>query len=248
MKENPYKHKYFSILGDSISTFEGLSEPKNAVYYNRDKKLESGVHTYLGTWFGQVIEHFEGELLVNHSFSGSKVCKDSFYDYPSHACSKERTSSLGKDGIAPDVIMVYMGTNDWGAGVQVNPNPNVKTDEEDLTIFSIAYQKMLERLKTNYPNAEIWCMTLPIAACWSRENYAFPYCIEGRHIEEYCEAICKSAKRFGCRLIDLYHWEEPYDTMDGAHPNASGMRTIANAVIAAAEKNMELDDNKENRC
>lgn len=236
MKENPYKHKYFSILGDSISTFEGLSEPKNAVYYDRDKKLESGVYAYLGTWFGQVIDHFEGELLVNNSFSGSKVCKDPFYDYPSYACSDERTSALGKDGIDPDVIMVYMGTNDWGAGVRVTPNGNVKTDEQDITIFSIAYQKMLEKLKAKYPNAEIWCMTLPIATCLSRENYTFSYCYGGRHIEEYCEAIRASAKRFGCKLIDLYAWKEPYDTMEGAHPNASGMRTIANAVIAAVEQ------------
>ena len=34
-----YKNKYFSILGDSISTFEGYSQPENAVHYTLAKKM-----------------------------------------------------------------------------------------------------------------------------------------------------------------------------------------------------------------
>jgi len=233
MMEKPYKHKYFSILGDSISTFEGLSEPKTAVYYDKDKKLSHGVYTYMDTWWGQVIERFEGELLVNNSFSGSKVVKDPFCEYPSYACNDERTSSLDKDGISPDVIMVYMGTNDWGAGVKVTPNANVKVNHQDITIFSIAYQTMLEKLQANYPDAEIWCMTLP--RCVRKDGVAYSSHPAGREIEEYCQVIRDCAERFGCRLVDLYRAVETYDSKDGAHPNGNGMRTIANAVIHEIE-------------
>ena len=65
-----YKGKRFSVLGDSISTFDGYSEPDYAVFYDITHKLESGVLGPADTWWGRVIEHFGGELLVNNSFSG----------------------------------------------------------------------------------------------------------------------------------------------------------------------------------
>ena len=227
-----YKDKYFSILGDSISTFEGYTEPKDAVYYDKAKKIETGVLTLTDTWWGMVIESLGGKLLVNNSWSGSTVCSHSAYEVPSYACSAERTSSLYKDGITPSVIIVYMGTNDWGMGLRVTDDKETST-----TVFSVAYREMLDRLKNNYPTAEIWCLTLPISKCVSRGNFAFPYYCSGRHILEYCEAICKIAKEKECRIIDLYSYGELHDTIDFFHPNRRGMKALANAVLDALHNN-----------
>ena len=60
---------------------------------------------------------------------------------------------------------------------------------------------------------------------------SFPYCFGGRHIEEYCKIIRGCAEKYGCRLIDLYKYVTPFDTIDGSHPNAKGMKTIADAII-----------------
>ena len=231
-----YNNKHFSILGDSISTFEGISEPKGGVYYTTERKIASGVVTVLDTWWGQVVEQLGGKLLVNDSWSGSTVCWNPQYQVPSYGCSDERTSSLGKNGITPDVIIVFMGINDWGNGFQVVGNGNVKADEKDCALFSNAYRIMLEKLRVHYPKAEIWCMTLPISSCSAREGFAFPYYYAGRHIVEYCDAIREVAQQDNCRVIDLYNHSEPYDTLDGFHPNASGMRTIARAVITAVKE------------
>lgn len=229
-----YKNKYFSVLGDSISTFEGYSTPKEAVFYDREHKLAASIISPTQTWWGQVIERLGGTLLVNDSWSGSTVYRNPEYQVPSYACSDERTSSLHKNGIFPDVILVFMGTNDWGTGVQVTENG--KRTADNCAIFSNAYRVMLEKLKKNYPNAEIWCMTLPISRCSARENFAFPYYFGGRHISEYNQAICACAKELNCRVIDLYSYRERHDTMDTFHPNASGMATIANAVIEALDE------------
>lgn len=228
---NNYKNKYFSILGDSISTLEGYSEPKYAVYYDTARKISSGVLTLSDTWWGQVVEGLGGELLVNNSWSGSTVCSNPLYEVPSYGCSDKRTAALGKDGILPDVIMLFMGTNDWGLGIRVSNDRFVKGNENNTEIFSVAYRKTLEKLKKNYPEAEIWCMTLPISRCSLKENFQFPYYYGGRHISEYCEAIRACAAQYDCRVVDLYRHIEPYDTVDGFHPNASGMKTLANAVI-----------------
>ena len=70
-----YQNKYFSILGDSMSTLEGYSQPRHAAFYDTARKFESGVLRPSDTWWGMVIEHFGGRLLVNHSVSGSMVCR-----------------------------------------------------------------------------------------------------------------------------------------------------------------------------
>lgn len=226
-----YRNKLFSILGDSISTFEGVSVPANAVYYDQARKLSSGVATPQETWWGQVIAALGGELLVNNAFSGSTVCWHPLYEHPTYGCSDERTASLGKDGRTPDVILVYLGTNDWGCGLRVYRDERYDPVADSPALFFPAYQQMLEKIRGNYPNAEIWCFTFPTSRCSAKPNFAFPYCYGGRHISEYCDVVRLCAKEHGCRVIDLYHSSAPYDTVDGFHPTASGMKTIADAVI-----------------
>ena len=223
---NDYQGKDFSILGDSISTLERYSVPEHAAYYTHSNCLTTGVFIPSDTWWGQIIDALDGRLLVNDSFAGSTVCFHPKYKIPSYAASEERTSNLDKHGHHPDVIMIFMGTNDWGKGTEIP-----STDENDLTRFSSAYQKMLDRIKKNYPKAELWCFTLPVSTYSKRKDFRFPYCYGGTHIEKYCEAIRVCAKVSGTRLIDLYEAAEPYDTVDKFHPTAEGMQTIAKAVL-----------------
>lgn len=221
-----YKDKYFSILGDSISTLAGFNPPDYAVFYDREKMCIADVLSPHDTWWGMVIDELDGRLLVNDSFSGSMVVKHRACEIESYGCSDARTGALAKNGQAPDVIMVYLGTNDWGCGVQVVP----ERGETGLHIFSVAYDAMLAKLGANYPDAEIWCMTL-MESMWSEEpRFVFPYRTGGRHIKEYNEAIRDCCARAGCRLIDLWA-SEPYDTIDGFHPTVGGMKTIAGAVL-----------------
>ena len=78
---------------------------------------------------------------------------------------------------------------------------------------------------------EIWCLTLPVSAPSKHESCRFPYCYGGTHIREYCQIIADCASKVGARVIDLYHHAEPYDTIDGFHPTAKGMQTLARAIL-----------------
>ena len=224
-----FQNKKISILGDSISTLEGYSLPEDATFYHGIHKLEADVFHPEDTWWGQVAEALGGEILVNQSFSGSLVCKHPRFDFPSYGCSDERTAALGRNGQVPDVIMVYMGTNDWGAGMKTTPV--IPAHEKDLAVFSVAYSAMLSKLRRNYPEAEILCMTLAVSFCSRMEDFTFPYRICGRHIEDYCAVIRACAEANGCRLVELYDPDEPYDTIDGFHPDRKGMDTLAARVI-----------------
>ena len=235
MNNNLYKNKYFSVLGDSISTLEWYSMPEYASYYDTEKKLLSGVFTPKYTWWGQTAEHFGGEILINNSFAGSTVCKRACCEIPSYGCSDERTSSLHRGDIAPNVIMVFMGMNDWGYGIA--PTSTQERQKEELSVFSTAYTAMLKKLRKNYPKAELWCFTLPVGK--RKDGEEFPYCYGGRHIEEYCNVIRDCAALFGCRLIDLYRFSAPYSSLDGFHPDADGMKTLAEAIILQIESEVQ---------
>lgn len=77
-------------------------------------------------WRGQVISCCGGELLVNNSWSCSRVTKLPNRDslFPS-GCSDERTNGLHIGSLKPDVIIVYLGTNDWVRGVEVSVSPTL---------------------------------------------------------------------------------------------------------------------------
>lgn len=215
-------NKYFSVLGDSISTLAGYHPPECEAFYQSDVCYYTSVFRFMDTWWGQVIDRFGGMLLVNHSWAGSTVCKLPAFEIPSYACSDERTGALAREGILPDVILVYMGTNDRGYGLRVTSE-----DTADLSVFSNAYTAMLKKLKKNYPQAEIWCCTLYATGSWALYG--------GTREDAYSQAIRLCAKREGCYLAELAGRLSPTDLPDGIHPNAHGMRCIADAVIHAME-------------
>ena len=229
---DPIKKKY-SILGDSISTFAGYSEPEGAEFYDTEKKLAAGIYSHRDTWWGRVIQALDGELLVNNAISGSTVCGGPRYEYPSYACSDERTSALAKGGVDPDVIFAYIGTNDWGRATPIREEEARDSEERDPECFVLpAYERMLEKLKRNYPSAVIYCFTPARSRFSKSETFSFPYAYRGRHIEDYVKVIRASAAKYGCRLVDLYRYAEPYETIDGFHPDAEGMETLAKAVLS----------------
>lgn len=229
--KNRYFGKQFSILGDSISTLYGYNPKGYNVFYSGDNCEKSGVREMADTWWEQVISFFGGELLVNNSWSGSRVTKLPGRNglFPS-ACSDERTSSLHIDSVTPDVIIVYLGTNDWAFGANTGNDTRI-LGEDDNELFDLAYNNMLKRLKTNYPHSEIWCCTLSETFMSKNPDFTFPHKYSGTHIEEYNEIIRKISFRNKCKLIDLYRCRMPYDSIDGTHPTSKGMSTIATVVI-----------------
>ena len=229
-----YCGKLFSVLGDSISTLCGYSIPEDAVFYESVRRLDADVFLPEDTWWGAVIERLGGRLAVNNSYSGSMVCKHPDCLIPSYGCSEERTSGLHREELVPDVIMVFMGVNDWGRGMK--PLPELDTEADDLKVFSVAYERMLRGLRKSYPLAEVYCLTLPSCVCSRREDFVFPYSFGGIHIEKYCSAIRATADACGCRVVDLYSDAEPCDTLEGFHPNRVGMMSIADAVLCEMQK------------
>lgn len=57
-KKNKYFGKRVSIIGDSISTFEGYNPQGFAVFYNEEKQQQAGIANVTDTWWQTVIDFF----------------------------------------------------------------------------------------------------------------------------------------------------------------------------------------------
>lgn len=206
-----------SILGDSISTYEGYNPYGYEVYYKADAAYENGITSVNDTWWWQVIDSLDGELCVNNSFSGSFL-SDGF---AMSGCCEGRCSFLHKGDDKPDIILVYMGTNDRGYGVEIGLDK-----PDNLQCFYGGYRAMLRRLKRNYPLAKIVCSTLPIG--YKRDYKNVPTAPEVLEtVERYNEAIRLAVREEGCLLADSALSGERYETLDFCHPTAQGHNTLA---------------------
>lgn len=209
------KGKRLSILGDSVSTYQGVSDDTSAnstLYYNpyfyRDPyPLES-------TYWHILISELGLELCVNNSWSGGLL---SGRDDPDSGVN--RADRLSKDnGESPDIIIVFMGLNDVGHGI-------------DESVFAADYEKALSRIKKNHPNAYVCCINLPDRDISMK-----------RKTELFNSAIESAAKTMGDKFFvaDLFHSRLNNDfyymnTIDGLHPDPDGMRFIANIVKDAIQ-------------
>lgn len=229
---NKYCGRQFSILGDSISTLTGYNPKGYKVFYGGENCEKSAIKEMKDTWWGKVIDFFGGELLVNNSWSGSRVTRLPNNDglFPS-GCSDERTGRLHINSVNPDVIIVFLGVNDWGFDADICYTDYILYDNFHCASFDFAYSQMLSKIKTNYPEAEIWCCTLSTTFMSSKPSFEFPYMHGGKHIEKYNQIIKDTADMHKCKVIDLYDYHTPYDSIDGIHPNANGMNTLATLVI-----------------
>ena len=233
MDKMKYKDKYFSIMGDSISTYEGVSPSWYNTFYTAERKCEADLLSPDDTWWGIVINTLGGKLFVDNAWSGSLVGKHPQCEIESYGASDERTAFLGENGISPDVVMVYIGTNDWGWNMPIDPEEG---HEEDVGVFKPAYRMMLRKIRRNYPSAEIWCFTLTNSDRMSDSGFSLPFTKDGRPLTEYCRAIRECAAEEGCRLVDIYRASPGYESMDDLHPDKKGMRTLADCVLEELAK------------
>ncbi|MDO5147244.1 MAG: SGNH/GDSL hydrolase family protein [Eubacteriales bacterium] len=217
MKE---KRKRYSVYGDSISTFAGIS-PAGGVFYDGWDGSRSGVLCPEDTWWMQVILASGGLLGSNNSYSGSMVSGGELLS----GTSWERLRALGERG-TPDVILVNMGANDWGFGIPP-------------TEFEYEYRRMLQRMKKLYPEAVIYCATL--AEGEKPEDEIAFFNAEGvlsRRI--YSEKICKVSGEENVRLADIAKYGRSYGTIDGIHPNKRGMKTLADLWLREMREDRRL--------
>lgn len=183
-----------SFIGDSITTYQGVSNSTsynstiggNAVYYGRTSHAHYAEFADVklnDTWWMQTINTLGMELCVNNSWSGSRIINltsgstatsITMADIGSQGSAGyyTRCKNLHNDttGKKPDIVVVFLGTNDIGSRQTTSKMYGVRTlsavDSNYTNTAWVpttvvgAYAGMIRRIAANYPNAEIYCCTV----------------------------------------------------------------------------------------
>ena len=230
------KDKTLSILGDSISTYEEWIPDEYVCFF----PMYGEVSDVDKTWWKMFMDDAAMQFCANSSSAGSTCVGDSLsVDDPKFACSNYRIDDLiGKGGAYPDVIIIYMGTNDCLTNVPIGENDGTQfVDEGVIENFSDAYTLILDKLESQYPGAQIYCCTLTQIGSWGSGDKPFVTFVnsEGLTSEDYSRQIETIASNRGLTAIDLYNCGITEKNMhkyvtDGVHLNAEGMKLICDAV------------------
>ena len=212
-----YTGKKLSVLGDSISTFKGVTVDDPNTFYGRMMCEKGGFAGVQDTWWARTAAALGCTVEKVNAYSGS--CIADGYGLGRGACTPERIGNLG----APDVILIFMGANDMGFDVP----------EET---FREACEKLHAGLRVAYPQADIYAGTLingvkvlPDEPYFMGEDPTEP-------VEPFSSVIRDSAARNGVKVVDLAASGVVYDAIDGAHPTAKGMQQLAQLWLQGIQR------------
>ena len=242
------KTKRISVIGDSISSFDGYNPEGYDAYYPTTTCRTFCVRDMY--WYRLAYDYMQDAILdVNIAFSGSLVTYNgNWKNFPSRYILRK---GMGN----PDIILLWGGTNDYTANkilygsttcqeatsapstsdlgavfATVDAATTMDKAEalSDLTFFE-AYIKLVKMMTLQYPEVKI-------------------VLIIGEHfsvgMKETIEAIAEHYPN-NCRTVDLLSingfdgittnpdWRPIGKCMDGArnlHPNEAGMEFIANKI------------------
>lgn len=215
--------KTFSIIGDSISTFQGANPDGYTLFYNEERLERSGMLTPNDTWWAHVVRALGGEVMAVDAWSGSMVEGAGF---PAASSMDRARAVLGPakqalvdaglsdaalleaDGTEPDVILSFIGINDFGWGGAraqaagrshaMPPCTDVSNIPETVPgaapanaakLFGQAYEQMLRNLHEVAPRAQIYAISLLPGRTEGLPYPEFAYRLRGIHLDEYNAAI-----------------------------------------------------------
>ena len=212
--------KRLSILGDSISTYQDISNNPtyhSTLYYN--PYFYRPPFPVEKTYWHRLMDVFGFTLCVNNSWSGGNL---SGVDDADSGVNRVRYLS-NNHGEDPDIIIVFMGANDVGRGIHID-------------VFSADYESVLKTIKSQYPYARVCCVNLP------DRDTALKTRTKCYNLAIY-EAVKNAGENFF--VADLFHSRLNNDfyymnTVDGLHPDEDGMKYIAEMIEQAIRQQLQL--------
>lgn len=203
--EAKIENAYVSILGDSISAFEGYIPTGFTPCYVYTR--QNGILTANQMWWKILQNEIKFKLGVVNAYAGTCVMKK--YG----GWSTENTARLEKstpsNKINPDVMIIYMGNND------------ALVEGLDINDFETSYKNMLSNIYRIYPDIQLFLTSLSYHTKESQYEI----------FDKANEVIFKISTEYNLPIIDLREVYKEEGLYDSIHPNIVGMQRIADAAI-----------------
>lgn len=200
----------FSVLGDSISTFAGTSEPDFRVHYPAPG---CDVGKVEDLWWAIFARRTGWRLVCNDSFSGARVSPTGKFPAWTSFVSDRRIALL--EG---DAVIVFGGTNDLGMLQYTIP----------LATFADAYRLLIGKVRSRLPHAKLYFCT-PLRRLREGMDEPNPLGWTQRQLQDTVRTLVREAaeKDAAVHLFDLATIPVEGLLSDGLHPNRKGMQAIA---------------------
>ena len=244
-----------SILGDSISTYDGfLSGSPVRPHYPR-----GDVQDVTQTWWHPLIykKMSNATLEGNYAYSGSQVARATYPGYSQTTWyGQSFIEKYLRDGCGnPDVVFIFGGTNDYmhkDTGIcpdapdviynttytapesvleQIVSNTDAAVGRADIAAlpdqnFSCAYAKLLRLVKYDHPDAVVVCIVGDILT------------------EAVQKSILYIAGHYNCPVVDFFAANGYNDVVnvpkiDNVHPTSEGMAYICNKIYTETKAYIE---------
>ena len=286
--DNPFKGLTISVMGDSISTYTGWSDanpitdpsctnrygeayygPVGGDFHNTELLVED-------TWWHQAATELGSEILMSNAGNSTGLF---IAEYPNNAAwelylkemlaYKSRPYYLGTEEHDPDIIALYIGSNElarYKNAAQLGSVAAIDFDKlivdngdgtytyADPSTIAEAYCILIHKVQVTYPNAEIYCFApVPSAGGYlSTVNTRFAKTVP------FNKMVKDVAKYNGCHVVDLVDAFDLDPDGDGKvvqedferfqsyfhndpHPNAEGFDVITDAFVDAVRKNSKFN-------
>ena len=227
-----FKGLSFSVMGDSISSYTGEISSGNTPYYTGNN---AGVYSPNEMWYNVVGRILGMTADTINGYSGSLVTSG-IRDGITPSSDATRCSDLGTN---PNIIIIAMGVNDYSYSAPIGDWDGTINHADDTTTYRTAYATMLKRIKSNYPNALIVCVTPFFTQRGINNGTTYVNSIT-LTCYDYVKATKDVAEIMGCCVIDGWnigfnrHNYYPQYCSDSdttpAHPNARGHRVIGETI------------------
>ena len=200
--DNPYQGKRISIIGDSISTFQDYIPSGYSCFYPYPTADVTDVNM---TWWMMMVNRLGAGLFINNSYSGSCAASSTG---TSASSNTSRLAKLKVGDQMPDVVIIYMGSNDCASKYV------------DETQFSSGYDDTIIGVRNLCPDAEIILCTLPVSNLYTEENRL-----------AYNEIIRSYGEKYNLKVCELAEIDISNNLVDSAHPKTSGMKIVADKMV-----------------
>ena len=205
--------KNVMIFGDSYSTFEGYIPKTYKSWYTSNGRKETDVKKVEQTWWYQLCEQMNYNLVMNDSYSGSTLCYTGYDGADTSQSTSfiyrlelyEKQKFFEKNDI--DIIFVFGCTNDSWANAPLGEYKTENFSKSDLYNVLPAIPYFIGELKRLATDAEV------------------VFIINTDLKAEIGDAVKKASAHFGTRFVELTKFKK-----NSSHPTVVGMASIASQV------------------
>ena len=163
------KNYKYSVLGDSRSTFRGISPWSDHCHYPDNYLKNSN-----DMWWAIMEKNTGLQRLKIDAFSGSRISTGGatpHYADGYEFCTDLRINELVDGEIKPDYVFVYGGVNDWYNNIAIG-NTSYNSDDTDNVANALAIT--LKKIQTKIPNAKIYVILENYTDNVYKGQYNFP--------------------------------------------------------------------------